>query len=110
MLFRSKLDIRCGGAASGAGSTCYWQGADAKGRVTIIANTPSRVDAELEIEKPGSSLSDLQFTLAPEGAGTRVTLGVSGGTAGDDVEKALAQLTAAVQAAAAQASGAPARD
>ncbi|HET7787850.1 MAG TPA: SRPBCC family protein [Myxococcales bacterium] len=106
----SKLDIRCGGAASGAGSTCYWQGADAKGRVTIIANTPSRVDAELETEKPGSSLSDLVFTIAAEGAGTRVTLGVTGGTAGGDVEKALARLTAAVQSAAAQASGIPAHD
>jgi polyketide cyclase/dehydrase/lipid transport protein len=108
----SKLDIRCGGAASGAGSTCYWQGDDAKGRVTIIANTPSRVDAELEIEKPTPSLSDLQFTLAAEGAGTRLTLGASGGTAAASVEKALARLAAAVESAAAQASGtaAPGQD
>lgn len=105
----SRLDIRCGGAASGAGSTCYWQGEDAKGRVTIIANTPARVDAEMEIEKPAESLSDLQFTLAAEGAGTRVTLGATGGTAGASVEKALARLAAAIETAAAQASGTPSR-
>ncbi len=106
----SKLDIRCGGAATGAGSSCYWQGEDAKGRITIIANTPSRVDAELEIQKPARSISDLQFTLAAEGAGTRVTLGATGGKAGADVEKALARLTVAMESAAAQASGTAARE
>lgn len=106
----SGLDIRCGGAASGAGSSCYWQGDGAKGRVTIIANTPARVDAELEIEKPAQSLSDLQFTLAAEGAGTRVTLGATGGTAGASVEKALARLTTAVETAAAQASETASRE
>jgi hypothetical protein len=106
----SKLDIRCGGAASGAGSTCYWQGDDAKGRVTIIANTPARIDAELEIEKPAQSLSDLRFTIAPEGAGTRVTLGATGGTAGASVEKALVRLAAAMESAAAQASGTASRE
>src|SRR5512140_2020804 len=106
----SGLDIRCGGAATGAGSTCYWRGGDSKGRVTILANTPARVDAELEMEKPAQSLSDLEFTLAAEGAGTRVTLGATGGTAGASVDKALARLSAAMESAAAQASGTASRE
>jgi len=106
----SKLDIRCGGKPSGAGSSCYWQGDDAKGRITIIANTPARVDAELEIDKPVRSLSDLQFTLAAEGTGTHLTLSATGGSAGADVETALTRLPKAMEEAAAQASGTAARE
>jgi hypothetical protein len=106
----ARLDIRCGGKASGAGSSCYWQGDDARGRITIIANTVSRVDAELQIDKPVHSLSDLQFTLAAEGTGTKVTLGATGGSAGADVETALTRLAKAMETAAAQASGTAARE
>jgi hypothetical protein len=92
-----------GGPASGAGASCYWSGDGSRGRITILSNDASQVEAELEVIQPTPSLSDLRFALVRDGAGTRVTATASGAAA-SDLETALARLGAA----AAQASAAPA--
>jgi hypothetical protein len=105
-----------GGPGQGVGASCYWSGGEAggQGRMTVISATPDKVALELELEKPRKSSSDLELALAAEGAGTRVSVIVkterepgaepAGSSAGPDgafakdVDSALAQLKAVVEA------------
>jgi len=111
-----------GGTQGVPGATYSWVGNDkvGEGRMTITEVTPpARVAIKLEFLKPFASVADTAFTLAPQGAGTRVTWTMAGKNdflgkvmcvfmdmdkmIGKDFEKGLAQL------AAASATGAPAR-
>jgi carbon monoxide dehydrogenase subunit G len=64
-----------GGPQEGEGATVYWSGGDGtgRGRLTIIQASVESVEVEREVERPTSSLTDLEFTLLREGAGTRVS-------------------------------------
>lgn len=111
-----------GGTPGAPGATYAWVGNDkvGEGRMTITeVAPPSRIAIKLEFIKPMASVADTAFTLAPQGAGTRVTWTMAGKNEflgkvmcvfmdmdkmiGKDFEKGLAQL------AAASATGAPAQ-
>jgi uncharacterized protein YndB with AHSA1/START domain len=117
-----KMKTEFGGTPGAPGSTYYWVGDDkvGEGRMTITeAAPPLRVAIKLEFMKPFASVADTAFTLAPQGAGTKVTWSMAGKNEflgkvmcvfmdmdkmiGKDFEKGLAQL------AAASATGAPAQ-
>jgi carbon monoxide dehydrogenase subunit G len=117
---REALDRRMheqfAGPAMAPGSTYNWSGDDAvgSGRVTLVAAEPGKVDLEVRVDKPTASLSDLEFRLAPDGKGTRLTWTIAGekdasGEAfglfavpldrfGDDMENCLARLKVLVEA------------
>jgi len=120
------------GTPASVGHGYAWTGNDkvGQGRMTITEAAPgSRVAIKLEFLKPFASTSPTTFTLAPDGAGTRVTWKMTGtndfmGKAfslfmdfekmiGGDFDKGLAQLKAvsetAARQAAAPAAAAPAR-
>jgi len=104
------------GPAMAPGSTYNWSGNDevGSGRLTVIAVARGKVELEVRVDKPTASSSDLEFTLAPDGTGTRVTWIVAGekdssGNAfgiyavpldrlGDDMEACLAALRLVVEA------------
>jgi|GEM_PF-262749 hypothetical protein len=89
----AKVRFSYGGHESRPGSARYWFGRDKKGQITIISAGPEKVVAEMETFTPQPSTTDLVFTLAPEGAGTKVTLSATGAAAELDLEKALARLS-----------------
>jgi len=110
------------GTPAAVGHGYAWAGNDkvGEGRMTITEAAPaSRVGIKLEFLKPFASVSPTSFTLAPDGAGTRITWKMTGtndfmGKAfslfmdfekmiGGDFEKGLAQLRAVSEAAARQA-------
>ena len=68
------------GSDAQPGSTYFWSGNDETGvgRVSMISSSAEKVELEVELEKPIDSTSDLVFTLAPEGAKTRVVWTISG--------------------------------
>ena len=68
------------GTAMEAGSTYNWSGDDAvgSGRVIIVKVAPGKVELEVLVDRPVASSSDVEFTLAPEGTGTRVTWTIAG--------------------------------
>jgi carbon monoxide dehydrogenase subunit G len=110
------VEWRFGGPMGSPGASAYWTGNDAvgRGRRTVVGVGPDHVDVEQELEAPRQALADLEFRLAPEGEGTRVTfittgenglLGrlrwhLAGGrrAAEADMEARLAQLKAATEA------------
>jgi polyketide cyclase/dehydrase/lipid transport protein len=92
----AKLRRDYGGHASGPGATCYWSGQGRRGQVTIISAGLEKVIAEVEVFQPQPSSTDLAFVLAPEGAGTKVTLSAVGTTSGPALEAALTRLSAAI--------------
>jgi carbon monoxide dehydrogenase subunit G len=113
---RASMRLTYGGPTEGAGASYYWSSdADAgQGRLTIIGTSPERVAVEMELPGPRQLLGDLEFRLAPEGDGSRVTWTIAGdlevpgealGRAGDpettigpELEKGLARLAARVEA------------
>jgi len=89
---REALDRRMreqfAGRAMEPGSTYNWWGGDAvgSGRLTLLAVEPAKVTLEVKVDRPVPSSSDLEFTLAPDGKGTRVTWTIAGEK--DDAGKA----------------------
>jgi len=117
-----KMKTEFGGTPGAPGSTYHWVGDDkvGEGRMTLTeAAPPLRLAIKLEFIKPFAAVNDTAFTLAPQGAGTKVTWAMTGQNPflskvmmvfmdfdkmiGKDFEKGLAQL------AAASATGAPAQ-
>lgn len=64
------------GAASGAGAAYAWAGNNqiGEGRMEIIdSSPPSRITLRMDFFKPFAAVNTLEFTLQPDGDGTRVT-------------------------------------
>jgi len=110
------------GAPASVGHGYAWAGNDkvGEGRMTITEVAPGqRVGIKLEFLKPFASTSPSSFSLAPEGAGTRVTWKMTGTNGfvekaftlfmdfekmiGADFDKGLSQLKAVAEAEARQA-------
>jgi hypothetical protein len=81
---REKLDPDLKRVFSGSdaqpGSTYLWSGNDevGSGRVSMISSSAERVVLEVEVEHPIDSVSDVVFTLVPEGAGIRLVWTMTG--------------------------------
>jgi hypothetical protein len=121
--FDPKLKRVFSGSDGQPGSTYFWSGNDVvgTGRVSMISSSAERVELEVEVERPIDSLSDVVFTLAAEGANTRVVwtvtgeknaagkaialLGSSPASIGDEMEVALAKLKDLAEAAVPGATG-----
>lgn len=70
-----------GGAESGTGATYHWAGNTkaGEGKMTIKnATPPSNVDIQLDFIKPFAGTCDTKFTIAPDGAGSKVTWSMDG--------------------------------
>ena len=70
-----------GGAASGVGATYAWEGNKevGVGHQTIVESRPdSLVRIDLVFEKPFAGQNTVDFSFAPEGAGTKVTWTMNG--------------------------------
>src|SRR5436305_891107 len=95
----AEFDRKFDGPASGAGATYSWAGDEAfgAGRLTVVSAASGKVRVLSEIDRPVravtdfefdfvagetgtqvASSSDVEFTLAPEGSGTRVTWTIAG--------------------------------
>lgn len=118
------------GAASGKGAVYAWEGNSdvGKGSMEIIDSTaPSKVTLSLHFMEPFEDTSTTEFSLAPEGAGTKVAWVMSGQSnfmakvmgvfcsmdsmIGKDFEAGLASMkTSAEQAAAVAPAAAPAAE
>jgi uncharacterized protein YndB with AHSA1/START domain len=63
------------GAERGVGARYAWEGNSkaGAGSMTIAAATPHKISIELHFTKPMRSENTAEFTLEPDGAGTRVT-------------------------------------
>jgi hypothetical protein len=63
------------GADRGVGATYAWEGNSkaGAGSMTIAAVTPQKISVALHFTKPMRSENTAEFTLEPDGAGTRVT-------------------------------------
>lgn len=104
------------GAESGTGALYAWSGnrKAGKGRMEITeATQPSRVQIDLEFEKPWKARNDTWFTIEPEGTGSHVTWSMTGQKTfmtkvmglfksmdsfiGSDFEKGLARLKTATE-------------
>jgi carbon monoxide dehydrogenase subunit G len=68
------------GAASGPGATYAWEsGKIGSGRMTIAeANAPGRVTIKLDFIKPFEAHNMAEFTITPDGDGSRVTWAMFG--------------------------------
>lgn len=69
------------GPPSGVGSVYTWAGNKdvGEGRMTITASTPNEsVVQKLEFLKPWTSTCEVHLTIAPEGAGSKVTWAMDG--------------------------------
>jgi len=110
------LERTYSGPRSGTGAVYGWSGnrRAGKGRMEIVDTTaPSRVQIDLNFEKPFKARNDTFFTIEPSGAGTRVTWSMTGKKTlatkviglvksmdkflGPDFEKGLAQLKTTVE-------------
>lgn len=70
-----------GGAESGVGATYAWDGNNkiGAGRMEITeATPPSKIGIKLDFLRPFEASNIAEFTLAPEGSGTRVTWAMQG--------------------------------
>lgn len=74
-----KMQERISGP-QGPGATYSWSGNESvgSGRVTIVSAGADRIEAEVKVERPAESLSDLQFLAVAEGTATRLTWKVQG--------------------------------
>jgi hypothetical protein len=109
------------GPEVGPGSGYAWSGNSkaGRGRMTIVdATKPSQVHIDLLFEKPFRSRNEIRFTIAPEGAGSRVTWTMTGprtlatrvmsivksmdAMIGPDFERGLSKLKATTEARAAR--------
>jgi len=110
------------GPAAGVGASHAWEGNDkvGTGKQTIIESKPNQlVRVKLEFMKPMQATNEADFTLAPEGQGTKVSWAMTGHHSfisklfstvfnmdkmvGGDFEKGLAKLKTQAEAAAAKA-------
>ena len=69
------------GAESGTGAVYGWSGnrKAGQGRMEITdATEPSKVQIDLVFEKPWKARNDTDFTIEPEGSGSRVTWSMTG--------------------------------
>lgn len=69
------------GAESGTGAVYAWSGnrKAGRGRMTIVdTSQPSKVQIDLEFEKPWKARNDTVFLVEPEGSGSRVTWSMTG--------------------------------
>jgi hypothetical protein len=79
-----KLDPRMkktfSGAERGAGASYAWEGNSkaGAGSMTITTATPQRTSIALHFTKPMRSENTAEFTLEPDGTGTRVTWTMTG--------------------------------
>lgn len=104
------------GPASGKGSTYHWAGNDkvGEGEMKITESVPNqKVDIKLDFIKPFTSTAEVQFLVAPEGNGSKVTWLMNGHNnfmskamglfmnmdkmIGDDFEKGLGNLKGIVE-------------
>jgi len=104
------------GAESGTGAVYNWSGnrKAGQGRMEITATQePERVQIDLDFEKPWKAHNHTEFTIAPEGSGSRVTWSMTGRNTlmtkvmgifksmdtflGPDFEKGLARLKATTE-------------
>lgn len=69
-----------GGPATGVGASSWWSAGDAvvRGRMTITDASDGRIDVELELTGPHPTQSDLEFKVAAEEGGTRLSVSVVG--------------------------------
>ncbi|HET7787853.1 MAG TPA: SRPBCC family protein [Myxococcales bacterium] len=69
-----------GGPATGVGSSAYWAAGDAveRGRITITDASEQRIEVELELSGPHPAESDLEFTIAADEGGSRVSASLVG--------------------------------
>lgn len=107
-----------GGAESGLGATYGWEGNKSvgSGHMEIIgATAPSKIGIKLDFIAPFEAHNQAEFTLAPEGSGTRITWAMHGPAnymaklmhtlfdmdkmVGGDFEKGLATLKSVAEAA-----------
>ncbi len=75
------IQITYTGPDAGRGAVHTWKGNRnvGEGRLEILdASAPSRLDMRLQMFKPFKADNAVAFTLAPAGAGTRVTWAMSG--------------------------------
>ncbi|HEY6808937.1 MAG TPA: SRPBCC family protein [Gemmatimonadales bacterium] len=105
-----------GGPATGVGASSYWSAGDAvgRGRMTITDASDGKIMVELELTGPRPAESDLEFRVAAEGGGSRVSVSVAGdrdlegrrlglfSSAEKRMGPALAAILAAIQEAAEQ--------
>ena len=64
------------GPAEGKGAIYRWSGNNevGEGSTTLVESKPNeKVEMKLEFIRPFAGISDVQFTFAPEGTGTKVT-------------------------------------
>ncbi|HZZ88731.1 MAG TPA: SRPBCC family protein [Caulobacteraceae bacterium] len=104
------------GAASGVGAVYDWSGKKAgAGRMEIRGVAPERITIQLDFARPFKASNTAEFSLAPEGGGTRVTWAMFGpktmiskvmglffsmdAMVGKDFEKGLADLKAQAERA-----------
>ncbi|MGU9980751.1 SRPBCC family protein [Phreatobacter sp. HK31-P] len=68
------------GAESGVGAAYAWDGNKdiGAGRMEILESSPARVVIKLDFLRPFEAHNLAEFTLTPEGPGTRVTWAMSG--------------------------------
>jgi hypothetical protein len=68
------------GSDAQPGSSYLWSGNDevGSGRVSMISSSAEKVVLEVQVEHPIDSLSDVAFTLAPDGDGIRLVWTVTG--------------------------------
>lgn len=76
-----EMKITHSGPPTGVGASYHWVGNKdvGEGRMTITESTPhASVVEKLEFIKPWASTCDVQFTIAPEGGGSKVTWAMDG--------------------------------
>ena len=68
------------GAPSGKGAVYEWDGNKkaGKGRMEITESSPSRINIDLDFEKPFRAKNKTEITLAPQGDSTQVTWAMTG--------------------------------
>jgi uncharacterized protein YndB with AHSA1/START domain len=71
------------GPPEGEGAKYHWSGNTevGEGTTTLVESKPNeKVAMRIDMERPMAGSSDVQFTLVPEGAGTKVTWALQGKT------------------------------
>lgn len=77
-----KMDKSYSGPATGAGSAMEWSNSKeaGAGRFSIVDVTPSKITSSLVMHKPMKCNNVVEYSLAPEGNGTRMTWSMYGPT------------------------------
>lgn len=69
------------GPPEGVGAVYHWSGNNEVGEGTtrlVASEPPKKIGMKLEFVRPMAGTSDVQFTFAPEGTGTKVTWAMQG--------------------------------